>query len=239
MESRISQRLAPLAGSTALLRIEVVTDISCPFCFLGKRRLEQALQRLEGKSRPDISWQPLELNPDIPRQGIPLEEFLLRRFGGTQAVAPALQQLGTLGLEVGIRFRFDLIQRVPNTLDAHRLVRFAGLQGQQDAVLERLYSGYFEQGLDVGRRSVLVRLAAEAGLPAGETRAYLRSTQGIDTVRGIEALHRRNGTSGVPNFLMNSFISVEGAQDVNTLVKAMDYALFAAERPAVDTRRLH
>lgn len=239
MESRTSQRRAHAASNAALLRIEVVTDISCPFCFLGKRRLERALQQLEGKNRPEISWQPLELNPDIPRQGIPLEEFLLRRFGGPRAVAPALQQLGTLGLEAGIRFRFDLIQRVPNTLDAHRLVRFAALHGQQDAMLEQLYSGYFEQGLDVGRRGVLVQLAAEAGLPARETRNYLRSNQGIDTVRGIEALHRRNGTSGIPNFLMNGFVSVEGAQEVDTLVKAMDYALFATERPVVDARRLH
>jgi len=217
----------------------VVADISCPFCFLGKKRLEQALLRLDGQSSPEINWQPLELSPEIPRQGLPLDEFLVRRYGGRRAVMPALDKLQGMGQDAGIQFRFDLIDRVPNTLDAHRLVRFASLHGLQDGMVQQLYSGYFERGLDVGRRDVLARLAGEVGLSVGDAYNYLRSNQGVDTVRGIEALHRRNGTNGVPMFLLNGFVSVEGAQEVDTLVKAMDFALFQAEPAGIDSGQLH
>jgi predicted DsbA family dithiol-disulfide isomerase len=217
----------------------VVADISCPFCFLGKKRLEQALLRLDGQRSPEISWQPLELSPEIPRQGLPLDEFLMRRFGGRQTVTPALDQLQSMGQDAGIQFRFDLIDRVPNTLDAHRLIRLATLQGQQESMVQQLYSAYFERGLDVGRREILSQLAGEVGLSVTETRDYLRSKQGIDTVRGIEALHRRNGTNGVPIFLLNGFVSVEGAQEVDILVKALDFALFRAEPSSIDSGQLH
>jgi predicted DsbA family dithiol-disulfide isomerase len=140
--------------------IDVISDVVCPWCYLGKRRLERALDQLPSLEFV-VRWHPFRLDPTIPPGGIDRREYLARKFGSVEAIAPAHANLTALGEREGISFRFDLITRSPNTVDAHRLVRWASFAGLGEAMVERLFSAYFIEGVDVGDRLALADLAAE------------------------------------------------------------------------------
>jgi len=207
------------------LTIDVVSDVVCPWCYLGKRRLEQALT-LTPDREITVRWRPFRLDPTIPAEGIDRETYLTRKFGSLEAVADSHRRLTEMGRAEGIAYRFDAITRAPNTVNAHRLVHWAAAEDRQDAMVERLFAAYFSEGLDVGDDDVLARLAGEAGLD-GDIAARLAGQEDRDAVTAEVENAYRIGVSGVPCFILDRRYAVVGAQSAEVLVEAMTQAAAA------------
>jgi predicted DsbA family dithiol-disulfide isomerase len=193
------------------LAITVYSDVICPWCYVGKRRLEAALAAPGVPREIEFTWLPFELNPDMPAEGITREEYRARKFGPDRA-AELDRNMAATGREVGIDFAFDRMQVTPNTRLAHRLIWEAGRQGRQSEVVNRLFKAYFEDALDIGRPDVLAKLADEIGLdPTGVAQA-LSSQESLDTVIELEERGRGMGIEGVPFFIVLGKYGVSGAQ---------------------------
>jgi predicted DsbA family dithiol-disulfide isomerase len=193
------------------LAITVYSDVICPWCYVGKRRLEAALAAPGVPREIEFTWLPFELNPDMPAEGITREEYRTRKFGSDRA-AELDRSMTATGREVGIDFAFDRMQVTPNTRLAHRLIWEAGRQGRQSEVVNRLFKAYFEDALDIGRPDLLAKLADEAGLdPTGVAQA-LSSQESLDTVIELEDRGRGMGIQGVPFFIVLGKYGVSGAQ---------------------------
>jgi predicted DsbA family dithiol-disulfide isomerase len=210
---------------TAALHVDVIADLVCPFCFIGKRRLDEALQAVQGPN--DVSWYPYQLNPEIPEAGQPFDEYLQRRFGNPQNVAPVLEYLAAEGKDVGIEFRFDLLKHVPNTVQLHQLLQLADVRGlDQSALADSLLSAFFEGGRNIGDRNELADVVAPHGLTAEDIAAAADSDRLRQIVLSREAEARGSGLVGVPGFLMNRRLLVVGAQSTDVMIKAFDQAMF-------------
>ena len=175
---------ADASNASARMTIDVISDVVCPWCFIGRRRLGEALALYADKEpgvRPLVSWHPFQLNPDLPSQGIDRRAYLEAKFGGPERAAQVYERVRTAGRTVGIDFAFERIARQPNTRDAHRLISWAQSLGSAEDLVERLFRAYFLEGRFVGDRGVLAELAGEAGLSADDARAYLESDAGADT----------------------------------------------------------
>jgi predicted DsbA family dithiol-disulfide isomerase len=198
------------------LEIDVVSDVVCPWCFLGKRKLDAAMKQVPNFDY-EVRWRPFQLDPTIPPEGKSRHEYMSAKFG-PERIAEIHKRLEQAGAEEGVAFAFDKITRSPNTLDAHRLIRWAQGSGKQSEVVDRLFTLYFCEGQDIGDRAVLLRVAEEAGLDAA-TFARLYS-EGVDigTVREEISTAARMGVSGVPFFIFNGKYAVSGAQPVDALV---------------------
>ncbi len=208
--------------TTPVLTIEVYSDVVCPWCYVGKRRLEQAL---ESSGRPQsalVFWRPFQLNPTMPKAGMDRRVYLETKFGGLGEMKAIQNRIAGAGVSAGIEFAFDRIARTPNTFDAHRLIWFAQQQGRQDAAVEELFHGYFTEGLHIGEHDVLVSLAARAGLDGAAVGRFLQSQDGTEAVRQEEARGRQLGIRGVPYFLLNGKTVVSGAQPVETFLEAIE-----------------
>lgn len=208
--------------------VEVFSDAVCPWCFLGKRRLELALQ-----SRPtidaDVRWLPFELNPSMPAAGLPRQEYLAAKFGDPAVLAEAQARLAGFGREVGIDYRFDRIALVANTRAAHALTRHAETVGRQGELQEALFRAYFEAGEDIGDLDTLARLAGGAGLDAGAARARLIARLDYAAVEQIEREASAAGVSGVPFYVFDRKYAVSGAQNVATFVRVLDHVAGRAD----------
>ncbi len=203
--------------------IDIISDVVCPWCFIGKRRLERALA-----ARPDfdieIAWRPFQLNPDMPPEGMDRAAYLAAKFGSPAQAAHIYDEIARAGTDEGIAFAFDRIERTPNTIDAHRLIRLAGENGCQDRVVELLFLRYFEAGADIGEVESLVEIAVEAGLDDGMTRAELESARGLDAVRLADLKVRRMGVAGVPCFIVDGRYAVSGAQAPEVFIPVLETA---------------
>jgi predicted DsbA family dithiol-disulfide isomerase len=211
------------ATPEAPLTIDVVSDAVCPWCFVGKRRLEAALGEL-GDLPVEVRWRPFQLDPTIPRDGMSRADYLARKFGPDRVKAMN-ERLAGVGAEAGIPFAFDRIARSPNTLDAHRLIRWAQASGRQTDIVERLFRAYFVNGEDIGDRDTLARVAGECGLDRDAIRARLDSGDDEDAVREEIAVAQRIGVTGVPFFILDGKFGVAGAQPPEALVAAVRQAL--------------
>ena len=221
--------------ATATLRVDIIADLICPWCYLGKRRLDAALRAVQGPSV--LRWLPYQLNPAMPDSGMGFEEYLESRFGSRAAVQPGLDKLTAQGLDDGIRFRFDLIKRVPNTLAAHRLLSHAGTESAGVAnVAEELFRGFFEEGLDIGRDDVLIDVGTRHGLTRSNIAHCLQDDALRLHLQEQAAEMRRGGVSGVPDFVINDRVFVIGAQPAPVLVDAFDRAMFGerSDQPVSD-----
>jgi predicted DsbA family dithiol-disulfide isomerase len=198
------------------LVIDVVSDVVCPWCFLGKRRLEAALA---GEGETAVRWRPYQLDSTIPPEGLERRAYMSAKFRDEARLAEIHARLAALGQEAGIAFDFAAIRRSPNTLDAHRLIRFATQAGVGDAVVEALFSAFFEHGRDIGDRDVLAEIGQAAGL--ADVAARLANGEGDDAVRTEIAQAQRMGVEGVPFFVFASKYAVSGAQGVEVLRQAM------------------
>ncbi len=220
-----------MAGNCEVpLSIDVVSDVVCPWCFIGKRRLEAALAQLGSAvelARPVVTWQPFELNPELPREGIDRRDYLDAKFGGGGRAAQIYERVRAAGATVGIEFAFERIARQPNTLDAHRLILWAQGRGDAEPLVERLFRAYFLEGRAIGEPNVLADVAAEAGLDRGAASSMLSSDEGEATVRAAIRHFVALGVSGVPLFIFGNRIAVAGAQEPPLLVKAMAEAVSA------------
>ena len=210
---------------TAALHVEVIADFVCPFCFIGKRRLDEALKAVQGPS--DVSWYPFQLNPDMPPEGLPFDVYIKNRFGSPANIDPVLDHLVEQGESAGIRFRFDKIRHVPNTLPVHQLMQLAETLGVDQTVLaEDLMSAFFEDGRNIGEREVLIDIAEPHGMSAQETGKAVSSDQLRQMVISRESQVRASGLLGAPGFLINRRLLVVGAQPTDSIVNAFDRAMF-------------
>jgi predicted DsbA family dithiol-disulfide isomerase len=201
------------------ITIDVVSDIVCPWCYIGKRRLEKALAAMQ-ETLVEVRWRPFQLDPTIPTEGLPREEYLKRKFG-PERIAEIHGSLLMVGALEGIDFRFDLIKRSPNTLTAHRVVSWAAKRSAEEAMVERLFRLYFTEGGDVGSPSVLLRAAADLGLNREEAEVFLSSEDQRDEVRGQIEMFSRMGVTGVPTFIIANRYAVMGAQDPRYIAGAI------------------
>jgi predicted DsbA family dithiol-disulfide isomerase len=193
------------------ISIVVYSDVICPWCYVGKRRLEAALGGPGVPAVLRLSWRPFELNPDMPAEGVERKTYRTRKFGEARS-AQLDRNMAETGLELGIAFAFDRMQRTPNTRLAHRLIWEAGRQQRQDALVERLFHGYFEEALDIGSPKVLRTLAAESGLEADGVDSALTDAASLDAVVDLEQQGYQLGIQGVPFFILLQKYAVSGAQ---------------------------
>ena len=206
------------------MQIDIFSDTICPWCFIGKRRLERALAQ---KPQPDISfrWRAFQLNPTMPLEGMERTQYLELKFGGKEGAAQVYDAVEAAGREEKIDFAFDRMQRTPNTVDSHRLIRFAEGKGLQEEVVETLFQRYFLRAEDIGDRAVLTEAAGEAGLDAGEAAAFLAGEElRVEIVREDEAA-RRAGVNGVPCYIFAGRYGLPGAQPPEVLWQMFDVAL--------------
>ena len=206
------------------LAVDVISDVICPWCFIGKWRFEKAIAALEGQHEVQVRWLPFQLNPTMPKEGISRREYRTRKFGSWSRSQELDAQVAAAGEAEGIHFAFDRIDRTPNTMDAHRLIWLAEKQGCQDAVVEALFRAYFSEGRDMSDRQTLIDVVAEAGLERQQVEAMLNSDEGMDAITEAEALSRRYRIDGVPFFIINNEITLSGAQQPDTFLDAFKQA---------------
>lgn len=210
--------------------IKVIADIMCPWCFVGKRRLERTLERLPHINAV-VTWWPFLLDPTIPPEGVDRGEYLRKKFGSADGGEMYLA-LREVGREDGIEFAFDAIERSPNTVDAHRLIYWADNPQTQDAVVERLFHLYFLEGADISDPEVLAGAAADAGMNAESVREKLADDRDRDTILKMVEQMQKAGVNAVPAFVLGGKRAVVGAQPVDLLQQQIELAEeeFRAER---------
>ncbi len=205
------------------MRLDIFSDPICPWCFIGKRRLERALA-----ARPDleieVNWRAFQLNPEMPAEGMDRQLYLELKFGGPAAAQRIYDTIAEAGAAEKIAFDFNAIRRTPNTVNAHRLIRRAGLEGKQDSVVEALFRRYFLAGEDIGDTAILLKAAREAGLPSSDLEAFLAGAEEADVVRSEDALARRTGIQGVPTFIFANRFALSGAHEPEVLIQMFELA---------------
>ena len=214
------------------LHVDVYSDVICPWCYVGMKRFEAALDLLERPTGFTITWRPFELNPTMPSQGVDRKMYLEAKFGRAGAVESMLNHVREAGRQSGIEFAFDRIPRTPNTFDAHRLIWSAGREGRQGEMVERLFRGYFEEGLDLSYRATLVQLAAEAGMEGKFAVDWLASQEGVKEVRGEEQAGLQLGIRAVPYFYIEGHPGLSGAQPPPTIADWLRRAVMTSAASA-------
>lgn len=204
------------------LKVDVISDVICPWCYIGKRRLEKAIAEFDKPT--EIHWHPFQLNPTMPKEGISRKEYRTRKFGSWERSLELDAKVIAVGESEGIQFAFDKTERTPNTVDAHRLIWLANQHGCQDAVVEALFRAYFKEGQDIGNRQTLINVAVDAGLDRQSAETILNSDEGMDAIANARAMSQRHRVDSVPFFIINNTITLSGAQQADTFVEAFKQA---------------
>ena len=207
------------------LFIDIISDVICPWCYIGKRRLEEAIAAVDGPVK--VRWLPFQLNPAMPKEGISRKEYRIRKFGSWERSLELDARVVAVGEAEGIHFVFDLIERTPNTLDAHRLIWLAGKEGVQDAVVEALFRAYFTEGRDISKPQILLDTVAEAGIDRNKAEAMLNSDDALEAIKETDELSRRFRVEGVPFYIVNGKVTLSGAQQPDTFLEAIRQAVAA------------
>ncbi|TAJ33954.1 MAG: DsbA family oxidoreductase [Reyranella sp.] len=193
-------------------RIDVISDAICPWCYIGKRQLERALDILAtNQCKVAVAWHPFQLNPDMPPEGVEREKYRIAKFGSLERSKQLDQRITETAASVGLEFHLEKLTRTPNTVNAHRLIRFAGQKGLQDAVVEELFEGYFCKGADIGDSKILADIGAEGGLDRAEVLAMLAGDEGRKEVLAADQMARNAGIQGVPSFALQGHVLFSGA----------------------------
>jgi predicted DsbA family dithiol-disulfide isomerase len=203
------------------VRIDVVSDVVCPWCFIGKRRLEKALA-LKPEIPVEVHWHPYFLNDWIPREGIARSEYLTAKFGSPDRYAGIAQRVSAAAAEEGLDYATDRISRQPNTIDAHRLIKWAEDIGKAAEMKQKLMDLYFTEGADLSNRAVLVQAASDVGLDADDVTDALASDQDVDQVSQEAQAAKEAGIEGVPCFIFGGKFAVSGAQAPQYLAEALE-----------------
>lgn len=210
------------------LVIDIISDVVCPWCYIGKHHLEMALERLSSE-QPGVSvamhWMPYFLNPETPPEGDPYRPFLEKKFGGAERLAAIWARVSEAGKSAGLELAFDKIKLRANTLNAHRLIHRFQLRGDADALVERLFSAHFQQGLHISDPLVLAEIAAACGDDRAAVLAYLASTEGSSEVLAQARQAQESGISGVPFFIFNGCQALSGAQPPEVMLEVMQQVL--------------
>jgi predicted DsbA family dithiol-disulfide isomerase len=222
-----------MSEANDVLTIDIVSDVVCPWCYVGEKRLEAALADEAGPVV--VRWRPYQLDPTIPEAGLDRAEYMAKKFGNSGRLQSVHDNLTRLGAELGLPFAFDKIKRSPNTLDAHRLIRWAASAGAQTEVVDRLFKAFFVEGRDIGDRKVLVEIAWECGLDAGEVEKALADGADAGLVREEIEQAQAMGISGVPFFIFGGRVGVPGAVEPSALRQAIAQARAAMAEGASET----
>jgi len=210
------------------MQIDVISDTICPWCYIGKRRLEQALS-LRPSMTFEVRWRPFQLDPSTPVEGVDRKTHLEQKFGSLEKLKPVQAALEAAGREVGITFNFDRIARTPNTLNSHRLIRWAHSLGLQDEIVEGLFRAYFVEGKDIGDMKVLAQIGDIVGMDGELVEELLNSDADVESVTQQDSMARKFGVQGVPSFLLGGRTLVMGAEDAETLASMIDRAVSDSE----------
>lgn len=214
-----------------MVKLDIISDPICPWCYIGKTLLDRALEQ-----RPDhpfvIEWHPFQLNPEMPREGMDRRAYLEAKFGGKEAAVTAYAPVVEKAEAAGLKIDFGAMQRTPNTLDAHRLIHWAGIEGKQNAAAMALFTAYFTQGRDIGDAEVLADIADSLGMDAAVVSKLLAGDSDIADIRARDAQFREMGVQSVPTFIVAAQHAVPGAQETDLWLSVMDEII--AER-AKDT----
>jgi predicted DsbA family dithiol-disulfide isomerase len=207
------------------MQLDVVSDTVCPWCYIGKRRLDEALQ-IRGSEGITLRWRPFQLDPSIPEGGVDRKAYMQKKFGSDPDRARAVgNSIREYGEQLGIAFNFEKIEKSPNTIDSHRLIRWAGTAGCQNEMVDILFRRYFTDAEDIGRREVLIDAAAEAGMDTDIVADLLTRGADRELIQREDAMAREMGIQGVPSFVINSKWLMVGAQEAQTLVRMFDKLL--------------
>jgi predicted DsbA family dithiol-disulfide isomerase len=221
---------SPQPAGREIVHIDIVSDVICPWCFIGKRRLARALEQ-RAELSVSVTWRAFQLNPDMPEDGMVRADYVAAKFGGAAHAARIYAAIADAGAGENIAFAFDRIKRTPNTRAAHRLIRYATREGNADPLVEALFRAYFEQGRDIGDRATLADIAAEAGFARDEATDFLAGETALDEVLGEDRSARRLGISGVPCFILEGGYSISGAQEPEFFFPLFDLVQNAAAQP--------
>lgn len=205
-----------------MLHINVISDVICPWCWIGKRRLQKAIAAFDRKV--EVRWLPFQLNPMMPKEGISRRDYRTRKFGSWGRSLELDAQVAAAGRTEGIDFAFDKMERTPNTLDAHRLIWLAEEQGMQDAVVEALFRAYFAEGRNISKRQMLLDVVAEAGLDRERAEGVLGGEEGMEALIAADELGQRFRVDGVPFFIINGKITLSGAQPPEAFIETFRQA---------------
>lgn len=205
------------------LDIDIISDVVCPWCYLGQKRLHLAIESLAGEIETSITWKPYQLEPNAPKEGFEAFDYLARKIGGAERVKQSHEMLTNLGAEIGLPFAFEKATRLPNTLDAHRLLHWAGQidAATQDKVAHALFTANFVEGRNVGDHAVLAEIATAAGMDGTVIAQKLATDEDRDTIRNEIANAQRMGVSGVPFFVIEGKYAISGAQGVEVFANAL------------------
>lgn len=216
-----------LAPAKARLSVEIVHDLVCPWCYLGVRRLLRTLRR-----RPDLlfdlTWRPFLLNPDMPRLGMARSDYVVRKFGGEDRARRLYGSITEIGRSEGLQFRFERMRRTPSSVNAHRLVRWAGRFARATEMVEALFAAHFSDGRDIGEVAVLGAIAASCGLDPAAARLFLFSDAEVDAVHADNLRAHRLGINGVPCFVIGGHHAIAGAQEPEVIERLLDVAAVEA-----------
>ena len=203
------------------VKLDILSDPICPWCYIGKTQLDRALE-----ARPDhpfvIEWHPFQLNPEMPREGVDRRAYLEAKFGGKEKAIKVYSQIAQHAQDAGLEINFEAMDRTPNTLDAHRLIHWAGIEGRQTAVVSALFAAYFREGRDIGGHDVLADIADGCGVEASVVQRLLKSESDEQEIRDRDVSAREMGVSAVPTFIVASQHAVPGAQPTELWLKVMD-----------------
>ena len=220
------------------MQIDIVSDAVCPWCFIGKRNLEKAIDQLASRhspvGTPQVRWHPFQLNPLLASRGVPRQEYTSSKFGGADRAHEIYQRIAGAGAAAGIEFQFDAIEMQPNTVDTHQLILLAGQLDVQDGVVESMFRGFFLEGRNLADRQSLLDLAQRGGLPRSDAERCLERQLLRKTVEEQDEHARKLGVEGVPFFIFDHKLAVSGAQPPEVLAQAMNEAISQApaEKPA-------
>ena len=217
------------------ITVDVVSDVVCPWCFIGQKRLDKAIATADVDVH--VRWRPFQLDPTIPPGGMDRRQYMLGKFGSEERIQQIHARIEPLGEAEGIHFAFGAIKVAANTLDAHRVIRWAGAAGEdaQNRLVRRLFQLNFEEGVNIGDHAVLVKAAGEAGMDASVVETLLPTDADVEAVRNEIATASRMGITGVPCFLLEGKYAVMGAQDAATLADAIRQVAQAKARGELET----
>jgi predicted DsbA family dithiol-disulfide isomerase len=204
------------------IKIDIVSDVVCPWCYIGKRRLEKAIDSLKDKFEFELEYHPFELNPETPQTGVNQQEYLTKKFGGDERYHQLTNHVTNVAQGEGLQFAFAKQNVLPNTRDAHRVIQFAKQEGKQLEVKEAIMSAYFEQGIDLSKEENLIDVAVKAGLSKERVKKLLSSDEGALEVALEEKEMQKLGITGVPFYIINNKYGVSGAQPSASFIQAFE-----------------
>ncbi|MDC3304160.1 DsbA family oxidoreductase [Amylibacter sp.] len=197
-----------------MAKIDIISDPICPWCYIGKTRLDRALE-LNPTHNFIIEWHPFQLNPAMPKDGMDRREYLEAKFGGQKEAIEVYSNIDKTATETGLSLNFGGIKRTPNTIDAHRLIHWAGIEGRQNSIIDRLFKAYFQEGRDISDHSVLTRIASAAGMDQDVVRNLLKSDADKEDIKARDTDARKRGIQGVPAFVVANEYVIQGAQTID------------------------